>query len=112
MASYTEKDKEEILTKIFSRVANKEAVRSVLKDKGYPTYSTFTNWVTDHTKNGKRYSAHIEAISSKDALYKAIRSGLRDIEVMGKLIMTVSTKNDGFTPDWNSRIDYDVIESN
>lgn len=67
MASYSEKDKERILTEIFSRVSNKEAVRSVLKDKGFPTYTTFTKWLEEEGKEERidRYLYAREARAAK-----------------------------------------------
>ncbi len=69
-------------------------------------------WIVDHSKDGTRFGIHIEAISSQDALFKAIQMGLSDIEVMGKLSMIVPIKGDGFTPDWRNKIDYDIIYLN
>ena len=60
-------------------------------------------WIVDHSKGGKRFGIHIEAISSKDAQKKAELMGLKNVEVMGKLIAIIFE---------SSRIDYDIIQSN
>ena len=69
-----------------------------------------TKWIVDHTKDNKRFGIHIEGINSKDVLLKAKLMGLRNIEVIGKLLMIIPIKNGKL--DRNNKIDYDIIQFN
>jgi hypothetical protein len=74
-------------------------------------------WLVDYTEwndflgEDIPYSIQIQAISSRDALQKAVDMGLEDAEVAGEMKMSIPQKEDG-TPDWGNAIDYDQIENN
>ncbi len=61
----------------------------------------------EHTKDGRRFSETIDAISFWDAEIKAEALGLKELEVMGVIVMVIPTKEDGVTPDFENAIDYD-----
>lgn len=67
MASYSEKDKEKILTKIFNRISNKEPVRKILKEKDYPAYDTFCKWIEEEGKE-ERIERYLGACEARAAL--------------------------------------------
>lgn len=49
----------------------------------------------------------VPGISFKDAEDYCQRNGLGYCKVDGRLISEIPTKADGFTPDWDKKIDYE-----
>lgn len=59
--AYSEKQKEEIFNKIISGIADKgRSLRSILKDKGMPSVSTFFIWLEGDENKSKQYARAME----------------------------------------------------
>ncbi len=76
-------------------------------------------WITEIqaldpiTKELKRYAGvTVKAINKELAQQFCNENGLGYCKVVGQLIMVVPCKKDSYTPDWDKKIDYDIIEQN
>lgn len=59
--AYSEERKEKVFNKIITEVADKgRSLRSVLRDKGMPSSSTFFIWLEDDENKSKRYARAVE----------------------------------------------------
>lgn len=59
--AYSEERKEKIFTKIITRISDEgHSIRSILREKGMPSSSTFFKWLEDDEKFSKRYARACE----------------------------------------------------
>ncbi len=93
--AYSDKEKEDIVTKICKRVSRGEALRTVLKDSDMPSSKTFFEWVDADELKVKQY---VRACSNRaDAIFEDI------------LDIADESSNDTITVDGVERTNHEVI---
>jgi len=60
-----------------------------------------------YKKDGKLFGFEIESISEQIAQLEVVKIYGQTAEILGRVSMTIPTKKDGLTPNWEEAIDYD-----